>query len=145
MGDGGGGHCLVRMEWHPAGWSVYLPLLIFPCTIKSRSSVLAPAHPGGPRKRAVKRLWYSFTYLAGLPSVSCSTSSKKELLGHTSSLSPNQQCQNTKGTRSTNSKQWPDFILFYPPLDALRYEHRSLRVSYLKPVSDFTASQISVC
>ena len=33
-----------------------LPLLIFPCTIKSRSSLLAPAHPGGPGKRAVKRL-----------------------------------------------------------------------------------------
>jgi len=39
----------------PAGWSVCLPLLIFPCTIKSRSSLLAPAHPGGPGKRAVKR------------------------------------------------------------------------------------------
>ena len=33
-----------------------LPLLIFPCTIKSRSSLLAPAHPGGPGKRAVTRL-----------------------------------------------------------------------------------------
>jgi len=50
MGDGGGGHWLVRMEWRPAGWSVCLPLLIFPCTIKSRSSLLAPAHPGGPGK-----------------------------------------------------------------------------------------------
>jgi len=57
MGDGGGGHCLVRMKWHPAGGSVCLPLLIFPCTIKSISSLLAPAHPGGPGKRAVKRLW----------------------------------------------------------------------------------------
>jgi len=57
MGDGGTGHWLVRMEWRPAGWSVCLPLLIFPCTIKSRSSLLAPAHPGGPGKRAVKRLW----------------------------------------------------------------------------------------
>jgi len=28
----------------------------FPCTIKSRSSLLAPAHPGGPGKRAVKQL-----------------------------------------------------------------------------------------
>ena len=28
-----------------------------PCTIKSRSSLLAPAQPGGPGKRAVKRLW----------------------------------------------------------------------------------------
>jgi len=55
---GGGGHwLLVRMDWCPAGWSVYLPLLIFPCTIRSRSSLLALAHPGGPRKRAVKRLW----------------------------------------------------------------------------------------
>jgi len=56
-GDGGGGHWLVRMEWCPAGWSVCLPLLIFPCTIKSRSSLLALAHPGSPGKRDVKRLW----------------------------------------------------------------------------------------
>jgi len=56
MGDGGGGRWLVRMEWRPAGRSVCLPLLIFPCTIKSRSSLLAPAHPDGPGKTAVKRL-----------------------------------------------------------------------------------------
>ena len=56
MGDGGGGHWFVRMEWRPAGWSVCLPLLIFPCTIKSRSSLLALVHLGGPGKRAVKRL-----------------------------------------------------------------------------------------
>jgi len=49
MGDGGSGHCIIRMEWHPSRWS----LLIFPCTIMSRSSLLAPAHPGGP----VKWLW----------------------------------------------------------------------------------------
>ena len=36
---------------------VCLSLLIFSCTIKSRGSLLALAHPGGPRKRAVKRLW----------------------------------------------------------------------------------------
>ena len=35
---------------------VGVPLLIFPCTIKSRSSLLALARPGGPGKRAVKRL-----------------------------------------------------------------------------------------
>jgi len=56
-GDGGGGQWLVRMELRPAGWSMCLPLLIFPCIIKSRSSLVAPAHPGGPRKGAVKRLW----------------------------------------------------------------------------------------
>ena len=43
--------------WSGAGWSVCLPLSIFPCTIKSRSSLLAPANPGGPGKRAIKRLW----------------------------------------------------------------------------------------
>ena len=57
-GDGGARHWLVWMEWHPARWSVCLPLLIFPCTIKSRSSLLAPAHPGGHRYRSVKWLWF---------------------------------------------------------------------------------------
>jgi len=56
-GDGGDQHWLVWMEWRPTGWSVCLPLLIFPCIIKSRSSLLAPAHLCGPRKRAVKQ-WY---------------------------------------------------------------------------------------
>jgi len=55
---GGGGHWLVRMEWRRAGWPVCLPLLIFPCTTKSRSSLLAPAHPGGAGKTAVKRMWW---------------------------------------------------------------------------------------
>jgi len=50
MGDGGGGHWLVRMERRHAWWSVCLPLFIFPCTIKSKSSLLALAHPGGPGK-----------------------------------------------------------------------------------------------
>jgi len=52
-----GGHWLVRMEWRPAGWSVCLSLLIFPCTMKFRSSLLTPAHPGDPGERAVKQLW----------------------------------------------------------------------------------------
>ena len=57
-GDGGGGHWLVRMEWHPAGWSVCLPVLIVRCTIKPRSFLLAPAHPGGPGKKGRKWLWF---------------------------------------------------------------------------------------
>ena len=32
-------------------------MLIVLCTIKSRSSLLAPVHPGGPGKRAIKQLW----------------------------------------------------------------------------------------
>ena len=45
------------MEWRPAGLSVCMLLLIFPCTVKFRSSLLAPAHRGGPGKRAVERMW----------------------------------------------------------------------------------------
>ena len=61
LGYGGGGHWLVQVEWRPAGWSVCLPLLISACTIKSRSSLLAPAYLGGPGKRAIKRLWWFLT------------------------------------------------------------------------------------
>jgi len=63
-----------RQEGHPAckkqwgmvevstGWSGWsgaqpdgrcLPLLVFPCSRKSRGFLLAPAHPGGPGKRAI--------------------------------------------------------------------------------------------
>ena len=54
MGDGGGVHWLVRMEWHPAGWSVCLPLLIFPCTIKARSFSSGTGSPGWSRKKGRK-------------------------------------------------------------------------------------------
>jgi len=54
------------MEWRPAGWSVCLPLLMFPCTIKSRSSLLAPAHQGGPGKRAVVVVYVIRTTQGGL-------------------------------------------------------------------------------
>jgi len=50
---------------------VCLPLLIFPCTIKSRSSLLAPAHPGGPRKRAVKRLCVCVCVCVFVLSIEC--------------------------------------------------------------------------
>ena len=56
MGDGGGVHWLVRMEWCPARLSVCLPLLFFPCIIKSRSSLLVPAQLVDAGKGAVKRL-----------------------------------------------------------------------------------------
>jgi len=55
------------MEWRPAAWSVCLSLLISPCTISSRSSLLAPAHPGGPGKRAIKRLWYDLSTISNYP------------------------------------------------------------------------------
>ena len=56
---------MVGIEWRLAGWSVCLPLLIFPCTTKSRRSLLAPAHPGGPGsgEMGLKRLWCGGTYV----------------------------------------------------------------------------------
>jgi len=59
-GDGGGVHWLVRMEWRPAGWSICLPWLLSPCTVKSRSSLLALAHPDGPGKKGPIRLCVSW-------------------------------------------------------------------------------------
>jgi len=64
------------MEWRPAGWSVCH--LIFTCTINSRSSLLAPAHTGGPGKRAVKRLLCCCFYL-----LTCSDKHNKILLKQT--------------------------------------------------------------
>jgi len=95
-GDGGDGHWLVRMEWRPARWSMFLSLLIFPCTIKSRSSLLAPAHPGGPEKRAVKRLWWWFhrshktSYLPSVVtmSLSCNVSETQRDTGQKSPTFP---------------------------------------------------------
>ena len=46
------------VKWRPSRWSVCLPLLIFPCTVGSRSSRLLLAHQGGPGKGAIKLLWY---------------------------------------------------------------------------------------
>jgi len=39
------------------------PLLVFPCTIKSISSLLAPTHAASPGKRAVKWLWCGVVFL----------------------------------------------------------------------------------
>ena len=108
-GDGGGGHWLVWMEWRPAGWSVCLPLLIFPCTIKSRSSLLVPAHPGGPGKCAVKRLWCGVVVTPSWP-----TTHKWEplwiiwaVLLHSGSPFCHQTSIKTlKTTHSTGANQW---------------------------------------
>jgi len=58
--DGWGGHWLVQMEWRPAGWSVCLPLLIFPCTIVHKFS--GTGSPRWSRKRTIKRLCVSTQY-----------------------------------------------------------------------------------
>jgi len=57
MGDDKGGSLISQDGVAPsriAGVSAYV---IFPCTIKFRRFLLAPAHPGSPGKRAVKRLF----------------------------------------------------------------------------------------
>jgi len=56
-GDGRGGHWLVRIEWHPAGRSVCLPLLMFPCNNNVQKFSSGTGSPGWSRKKAVKRLW----------------------------------------------------------------------------------------
>jgi len=49
---------LVPREWRPPGLSVCLHLVILPSTTKSRRVFLvALAHPSGPGKMVVKRLW----------------------------------------------------------------------------------------
>jgi len=57
MGDEGGGS-LISLDGVAPSWIVSLSASdIFPCTIKFRRRfLLAPAHPGSPRKRAVKWL-----------------------------------------------------------------------------------------
>jgi len=124
--DGGGRHWLVRMEWHPAGWLVCLPLLISPCTIKSRSSLLTPAHPDGPGKTAVKWLWFQ----VNLGQLVLS----RVLLLHLSGREPLEiggigfceprllfchpaiSAKTLKGTQSINPNQWPGLSLFHPQL-----------------------------
>jgi len=50
---------LVRMEWCPSRLFLCLPFVMLCSTMKSRRDfLLAPAHVGGPRKRAVKRFWW---------------------------------------------------------------------------------------
>jgi len=66
-GDGGGGRWLIWMEWCPARCSLCLPLLISPCTTKSRSSLLPPTHPGSPGKRAIKLLWWWCLFVSNFP------------------------------------------------------------------------------
>ena len=48
----------------PSRIVVCLPMLIFFCTMKSRISLLALAHPGGPGKRAAKWSWLFFVKTA---------------------------------------------------------------------------------
>jgi len=48
---------MVEVGIHGVAPSRMVGVLIFLCTIKSRSSLLAPAHLHGPGERAVKQLW----------------------------------------------------------------------------------------
>ena len=61
--DGGGGHRLVQMEWRPAEWSVYLPLLIFRKVQKFSSGT---GSPGWSRKKGCKTVvvwwWWWWWY-----------------------------------------------------------------------------------
>jgi len=58
MGDGGGGHCLVRMEWHPAGyWMVGVSASVnLPLHHKVQKISSGTNSPGWSRKKGRKRL-----------------------------------------------------------------------------------------
>jgi len=56
MGDEGGGSLVSSDGMVPIRVVSVSASDISPCTIKSRRFLLTPAHPGGPRKRAVQRL-----------------------------------------------------------------------------------------
>jgi len=63
LGNGGGGHWLVWMEWRPAGWSVSVNL---PLHRKVQKFSSGTGLPGCSRKKdrktvVVKRLWYLLT------------------------------------------------------------------------------------
>jgi len=53
MGDGGGGHWLVRMEWRPAGWLVS-PCVNLPLHHKVQKFSSGTGSPGWSRKKGRK-------------------------------------------------------------------------------------------
>jgi len=57
MGDGGGGHWLVQLEWRPSGWSVCLPLLIFPKLLLHHEVQKFYSGTGSPRVVLEKGPW----------------------------------------------------------------------------------------
>ena len=59
--DGGGEHWLVRMEWHPDGWSVSASVNL-PLHHEVQKFSSGTGSPGWSRKRAVKRLWCGILY-----------------------------------------------------------------------------------
>ena len=54
MGDGGGGSLISLVGVAPCRIVGVFPFVIFHCAIKSRRFILALAHPGSPRKRALE-------------------------------------------------------------------------------------------
>jgi len=55
------------MEWRPAGWSVCLPLLISPCTIKSRNSSGTPGWSWKKDRKTVVVWWYGSYAISASP------------------------------------------------------------------------------
>ena len=65
MGDGGGGHWLVRMEWRPAGWSVSASVNL-PLHHKVQKFSSGTGSPGWSRKKGHKTVvvcwWWCVVY-----------------------------------------------------------------------------------
>jgi len=75
MGDGGGGHWLVQMEWRPAGWmgwSVCLPLKNLPLHHKVQTFSSGTSSPRWSRKKGretVVVVWFSSSTYSGRKSL----------------------------------------------------------------------------
>jgi len=68
MGDGGGEHWLVWMEWRPAGWSMCLPVFVnLPLHHKDQKFSSGTSSPGWSRKKGRKTVvvwWWWFVRLS---------------------------------------------------------------------------------
>ena len=70
MEDGGGGHWFVWMEWHPAGWSVCLPVLVnLPFHHRVQKFSSGTGSPGWSRKKGLKTVvvWWWLLLLIQWP------------------------------------------------------------------------------
>jgi len=123
MGDGGGWHWLVQMEWCPAGWSVCLPLLIFPCTIKVQKFSSSTGSPGLSRKKGRKTVVVVVVILYCENWKACSWSAVWHK-GSTTFLLQN----SLDGSRKYETSAWLSLV-GVSPLNSLQYSNTDGRVT----------------
>jgi len=81
------------MEWHPARWSVCLPVLIFPCTI-SPEVLFWHRLTGVVPERAVKRLWLWHKSKLHIFTATYLTTVRKESVNYHNTAAARLACRN---------------------------------------------------